>query len=88
MVRFRENEEARLEDVRRKLDYNQQFGELRYSWNDDDILFLVALVDGLRLEIGDKPECTCDGGDQGDGLCAIPHEPTCPVHAWERRPLP
>lgn len=22
-------------------------------------------------------ECTCDGGDQGDGLSAIPHEPHC-----------
>jgi hypothetical protein len=22
-------------------------------------------------------ECDCDGGDQGDGLCAIPHEPHC-----------
>jgi hypothetical protein len=23
-------------------------------------------------------ECNCDGGEQGDGLVAIPHEPSCP----------
>jgi CMP-N,N'-diacetyllegionaminic acid synthase len=25
------------------------------------------------------PQCNCNGGEQGDGLCAIPHESYCPL---------
>ena len=34
-------------------------------------------------QFGLAPVCICDGGDQGDGLCAIPHEPHCPrFESW------
>lgn len=35
----------------------------------------------------EQPECTCDGGDQGEGCVSLPHKPECPVYAWERRPI-
>jgi hypothetical protein len=25
-----------------------------------------------------EPECNCNGGEQGEGLVSIPHEPHCP----------
>ena len=36
---------------------------------------LVATQD----QVDGWSRCICDGGDQGDGLCAIPHEPHCPL---------
>lgn len=30
-------------------------------------------------------DCDCDGGDQGDGLCALPHADTCPVAVRQKR---
>lgn len=33
----------------------------------------VALAEGEDT----PPVCDCNGGEQGDGLCALPHEPTC-----------
>lgn len=57
MIRFRENEEERLRQVKNKLDANQRFGDVRYRFDEDDVRFLVALVDALRIErgIADRP---------------------------------
>lgn len=35
-----------------------------------------GLLQHLRESYTENP-CDCDGGDQGDGLCAIPHQQHC-----------
>lgn len=41
-------------------------------------------VEKVRSQLPE--ECCCDGGEQGDGLCALPHEPHCP--RFEKLPDP
>lgn len=35
----------------------------------------VALISFRAVD--ERPECTCDGGPQGEGLVSYPHEPHC-----------
>lgn len=30
-------------------------------------------------DVPELPDCLCDGGEQGEGLVSIPHEPHCPL---------
>jgi hypothetical protein len=48
-------------------------------------LAMLAGANALRRWAKEPPDCTCDGGEQGDGLCALPHDESCPMWAWERR---
>jgi hypothetical protein len=47
---------------------------------------VIDAIAGAASPPPQEPDCTCDGGPQGEGLDSIPHDPTCPVYAWERRP--
>jgi hypothetical protein len=38
---------------------------------------LIGLTTTVDRVFEPQPECTCSGGEQGDGLCAIPHEDHC-----------
>lgn len=52
-------------------------------------------IDGLKTDVArltaalaareQEQQCICDGGDQGEGLVSIPHEPHCPLAS---RPTP
>ena len=77
IARAKEHVQSRRETIK-------QIGN--HSWEWDGKNAWGILCDLAAIELG--PECTCDGGPQGDGLCELPHDPSCPVDAWQRRPLP
>lgn len=37
-----------------------------------------------KEEESPEADCNCGGGEQGDGLCYVPHEKTCPVYERQR----
>jgi hypothetical protein len=52
-----------------------------------------ARLDQQAIVLGEffarqEDDCACNGGEQGDGLCYVPHENTCPVHLRQTAPSP
>lgn len=58
-----------------------------------ETVYLLEYASGGRLrrlprpgtdDLG-EPDCTCDGGPQGEGLVSVPHDPSCPLATEEVR---
>ncbi len=48
--------------------------DIEQAKSEAELFFVRALSTATAVIF---PECDCNGGDQGDGLCATPHEPHC-----------
>lgn len=61
-------------------DYETEY-ILRASCKDCEQDVTQHLTANGLMRFHNEPEpvdlCDCDGGEQGDGLCAIPHQPHC-----------